>query len=139
MLGQRLHSLLRRKHEKGALHWNEQLETPFVNSSYIMIWGECHSFFPFSHFPIFMTWPAFLYIFLYVGDGPMLRNFVITCGALSPLLGLIQSGMNVSVTWIFAWIVAPCSFLVFSSTDFTLFNCYKYFWIGLCKVHSIYR
>lgn len=37
------------------------------------------------------------------GDGPMLRNFVIACGALSPMLGLIQTGMNVqflrNVTW----------------------------------------
>lgn len=37
------------------------------------------------------------------GDGPMLRNFVIACKALEPLLGLIQSGINVqflrNVTW----------------------------------------
>ena len=44
---------------------------------------------------------ACIFINFSVGDGPMLRNFVIACGALSPLLGLIRSDMNVSVIWIF--------------------------------------
>lgn len=36
-----------------------------------------------------------LLIFYVVGDGPNLRNFVLAHGALGPLLGIIQPGINV--------------------------------------------
>ena len=33
-------------------------------------------------------------VFVYAGDGPLLRNFVIASGALKPLLALAHNSMN---------------------------------------------